>query len=76
MVTPNLVNRQKLLEAAARVFAEAGFRGATTRRIAEEAPNATLLTVDDATHGVSNLGYKFAPWVDDWMAERLGARIT
>ena len=37
MVTPHLINRQKLLEAAARVFAEAGFRGATTRRIAEEA---------------------------------------
>lgn len=32
-----LVSRQKLLEAAMRVFAEAGFRGATTRRIAEEA---------------------------------------
>jgi AcrR family transcriptional regulator len=31
------MSRQKLLEAAARVFAEAGFRGATTRRIAEEA---------------------------------------
>lgn len=46
------------------------------RRIAEEAPNATLLTVDDATHGVSNLAYRFAPWVDDWMAERLGARVT
>jgi AcrR family transcriptional regulator len=30
-------SRQKLLEAAMRVFAEAGFRGATTRRIAEEA---------------------------------------
>ena len=45
------------------------------RRIAEEAPNATLITVDDATHGVSNLGYKFAPWVDDWMAERLGGRV-
>jgi hypothetical protein len=28
--------------------------------------------VDDATHGVSNLAYRFAPWVDDWMAERLG----
>jgi 2,6-dihydroxypseudooxynicotine hydrolase len=45
------------------------------RRIAEEAPNATLITVDDATHGVSNLGYKFAPRVDDWMAERLGGRV-
>lgn len=29
--------RQQLLDAAARVYAEAGFRGATTRRIAEEA---------------------------------------
>ncbi|MCC6317063.1 MAG: TetR/AcrR family transcriptional regulator [Gemmatimonadaceae bacterium] len=30
-------SRQRLLEAAAAVFAEAGFRGATTRRIAEAA---------------------------------------
>ena len=45
------------------------------KRITDEAPNATLITVDDATHGVSNLGYKFAPWVDDWMAERLGGRV-
>lgn len=42
------------------------------QRIADEAPNATLLTVDDATHGVSNLAYKFAPWVNDWMADQLG----
>ena len=46
------------------------------RRIAEEAPNATLITVDDATHGVSNLSYKFAPWADDWMADKLGGRVT
>jgi 2,6-dihydroxypseudooxynicotine hydrolase len=45
------------------------------RRIAEEAPNATLITVDDATHGVSNLAYRFAPRVDDWMAERLGGTV-
>jgi AcrR family transcriptional regulator len=32
-----VVSRQKLLDAALRVFAESGFRGATTRRIAEEA---------------------------------------
>lgn len=30
-------NREKLLTAASRVYAEVGFRGATTRRIAEEA---------------------------------------
>lgn len=46
------------------------------RRIAEEAPNATLLTVDEATHGVSNLAYKFESWVNDWMAERLGGILT
>jgi 2,6-dihydroxypseudooxynicotine hydrolase len=45
------------------------------RRIAEEAPNATLITVDDATHGVSNLAYRFATFVDDWMAERLGGTV-
>jgi AcrR family transcriptional regulator len=32
-----MVSRDKLLEAAAQVFAESGFRGATTRRIAEVA---------------------------------------
>lgn len=32
-----IVSRQKLIDAALRVFAESGFRGATTRRIAEEA---------------------------------------
>lgn len=32
-----MISRSKLLEAAARVYAECGFRGATTRRIAEEA---------------------------------------
>ena len=32
-----MINRHRLLEAAARVYAESGFRGATTRRIAEEA---------------------------------------
>lgn len=32
-----MVSREKLLSAAARVYAEAGFRGSTTRRIADEA---------------------------------------
>jgi AcrR family transcriptional regulator len=32
-----MISREKLLEAAMRVFAESGFRGATTRRIADEA---------------------------------------
>lgn len=46
------------------------------QRIADEAQDAILVTVDDATHGVSNLAYKFAPMVDDWMAERLGGTVT
>jgi 2,6-dihydroxypseudooxynicotine hydrolase len=46
------------------------------QRIADEAPNATLITVDDATHGVSNLSYRFNPWVDDWMAGQLGGRVN
>lgn len=37
MSLPTTISRDKLLEAAARVYAETGFRGATTRRIAEEA---------------------------------------
>jgi AcrR family transcriptional regulator len=32
-----MISRQKLLDAAARVYGEYGFRGATTRRIADEA---------------------------------------
>ena len=32
-----MISREKLIEAAARVYAKAGFRGATTRRIADEA---------------------------------------
>ena len=32
-----MISRQKLIDAAARVYGEFGFRGATTRRIAEEA---------------------------------------
>jgi AcrR family transcriptional regulator len=32
-----MISREKLLRAAARIYGEAGFRGATTRRIADEA---------------------------------------
>jgi 2,6-dihydroxypseudooxynicotine hydrolase len=46
------------------------------QRIADEAPNATLITIEEATHGVSNLAYKFAPFVDDWMAKRLGGQVA
>lgn len=45
------------------------------QRIADEAQDALLITVDDATHGVSNLGYKHEPMVNDWMAEQLGGTV-
>lgn len=45
-------------------------------RIAEQAADATLIRVDDATHGVSNLGYRYESRVNDWMAARLGGTVT
>ena len=45
-------------------------------QIVKEAQDATLITVDDATHGVANLSYKFDPWVNDWMAEQLGGTVS
>src|SRR5688500_17713864 len=35
--SPAMESRDKILEAAARVYSQHGFRGATTRRIADEA---------------------------------------
>ncbi|MGH8871362.1 MAG: alpha/beta hydrolase family protein [Acidimicrobiia bacterium] len=46
------------------------------RRIAAEAADATLIEVEDAVHGVNNLSYRYAPAVNDWMAERLGGRVA
>jgi dienelactone hydrolase len=46
------------------------------RRIASEAADATLIEVEDGTHGVSNLGYRFAPWTNDWLAQRLRGVTT
>lgn len=46
------------------------------RRIADEAADATLLEIEGGMHGVSNLGYRFSPWVHDWMAEKLGGTVS
>ncbi|HEX2152507.1 MAG TPA: alpha/beta fold hydrolase [Acidimicrobiia bacterium] len=43
------------------------------RRIASEAADAVLIEVENGVHGVNNLSYRFAPWVNDWMARQLGA---
>lgn len=45
------------------------------RRIAAEASDATLIEVENGAHGVNNLSYRFSPWVNDWLAQRLGSRV-
>lgn len=42
------------------------------RRIVGEAHDATLIEVERGVHGANNLSYRFAPWVNDWMAHQLG----
>ena len=43
-----------------------------TKRIADEAPNATWVLFDDGNHVCNNIPYKYRPLVGDWMAEQLG----
>jgi 2,6-dihydroxypseudooxynicotine hydrolase len=43
-----------------------------TKRIADEAPNATWVLFDDGNHVCNNIPYKYRPLVGDWMAARLG----
>lgn len=42
------------------------------RRIAAEAADASLIEVENGAHGANNLSYTFAPWTNDWMAQKLG----
>jgi 2,6-dihydroxypseudooxynicotine hydrolase len=42
-----------------------------TKRIADEAPNATWVLYDDGNHVCNNIPYKYRPLVGDWMAEQL-----
>ena len=42
-----------------------------TKRIADEARNATWVLYDDGNHVCNNIPYKYRPLVGDWMAERL-----
>ena len=46
------------------------------RRIAAEAADATLIEIEDGVHGVNNVSYKFAPRVNDWLAEKLGGTVV
>jgi pimeloyl-ACP methyl ester carboxylesterase len=42
-----------------------------TKRIADEAPNATWVLYDDGNHVCNNIPYKYRPLVGDWMREQL-----
>lgn len=49
---------------------------AHARQIAREAADAILIEVEGGTHGVSNLSYRFAPLVYDWLAGHLGGEVS
>jgi pimeloyl-ACP methyl ester carboxylesterase len=42
-----------------------------TKRIAEEAPNATFVLYDDGNHVCNNIPYKYRPLVADWLRREL-----
>jgi pimeloyl-ACP methyl ester carboxylesterase len=42
-----------------------------TKRIADEAPNATWVLYDDGTHVCNNIPFKYRPLVADWTREEL-----
>jgi pimeloyl-ACP methyl ester carboxylesterase len=42
-----------------------------TKRIADEAQNATWVLYDDGNHVCNNIPYKYRPLVGDWMRDRL-----
>jgi 2,6-dihydroxypseudooxynicotine hydrolase len=44
-----------------------------TKRIADEAPNATWVLYDDGTHVCNNIPFKYRPLVADWTREQLMA---
>jgi len=50
----------------------APFEGAF--RLAEEAPNATLVAYEDGNHGMTNRAFESRTLMSDWMAEQLRAR--
>jgi dienelactone hydrolase len=43
-----------------------------TKRIADEAPDATWVLFDDGNHVCNNVPYKYRPLVADWLRDRLG----
>ena len=44
----------------------------STKRIADEAPNATLVTYEEGNHVCNNVAYRYRPLLADWLGEQLG----
>jgi 2,6-dihydroxypseudooxynicotine hydrolase len=43
----------------------------STKRIADEAPNATLVTYEEGNHVCNNVAYRYRPLLADWLGEQL-----
>jgi dipeptidyl aminopeptidase/acylaminoacyl peptidase len=43
----------------------------STRRIADEAPNATLVVYEEGNHVCNNVAYRYRPLLADWLGEQL-----
>jgi pimeloyl-ACP methyl ester carboxylesterase len=44
----------------------------STKRIADEAPNATLVVYEEGNHVCNNVAYRYRPLLADWLGEQLG----
>jgi pimeloyl-ACP methyl ester carboxylesterase len=43
----------------------------STKRIADEAPNATLVVYEEGNHVCNNVAYRYRPLLADWLGEQL-----
>ena len=45
---------------------------ASTKRVAEDAPNASFVLYEEGNHVCNNVAYRYRPLLADWLAEQLG----
>jgi 2,6-dihydroxypseudooxynicotine hydrolase len=43
----------------------------SSKRIADQAPNSTLVVYEEGNHVCNNVAYRYRPLVADWLAEQL-----
>jgi dipeptidyl aminopeptidase/acylaminoacyl peptidase len=44
----------------------------STKRVADEAPNASFVLYEEGNHVCNNVAYRYRPLLADWLAEQLG----